>query len=48
VLVIVTAHTEFRNMNPKEHIKLIVDGRNILNKDIVKAKGISYVGIGRH
>lgn len=48
VLVIVTAHSEFRNMNIMDNIKLVVDGRNILNEDVIKAKGIDYVGIGRN
>lgn len=51
VIVISTDHTEFRDLTGtklKEHsIKILIDGRNCLNKEkIMKAK-IIYKGIGR-
>jgi len=50
-LVIVTSHKEFKKINPetiKENgIKVVVDGRNILDKNKIKQLGIVYEGIGR-
>lgn len=50
-LIIVTAHSEFLTINPKSlskyEVKVIVDGRNCLDKnEFVKSK-ILYKGIGR-
>lgn len=50
-LVIVTAHKEFREISPEKikenEIKVVVDGRNILDKNELKKLGIIYEGIGR-
>jgi len=50
-IVIVTAHKEFLKItseNLREHkIKVVVDGRNILDKNEIKKLGIIYEGIGR-
>jgi len=49
-LILVTAHDEFRNMDLeklKGKIKIIIDGRNCLDKNKVIALGIKYKGIGR-
>ena len=50
-IVICTDHTEFKNMDPsvlkEAGIKIIVDGRNILDKKKIQELGIIYSGIGR-
>jgi UDP-N-acetyl-D-glucosamine dehydrogenase len=50
-LVICTAHDAFTALNPellkRKGIKVIIDGRNCLDKDKVKNVGIIYKGIGR-
>jgi len=50
-IVIVTAHKEFLKItseNLREHkIKVVVDGRNILDKNEIKKLGIIYEGIGK-
>ena len=50
-LVIATAHSEFVNMLPsallKTKVKLVVDGRNCLDKTLVEKYKIIYKGIGR-
>ena len=51
VLVVSTAHDELTQLEysrfQKEGIKLIIDGRNCLDKDKIKDLGILYRGIGR-
>jgi nucleotide sugar dehydrogenase len=50
-LVLVTDHPEFKSMNlekaKKKGIKVIIDGRNVLDKEKIKSLGILYRGIGR-
>jgi len=48
-VVIVTDHDEFKNIDFSKYknIKLIVDGRNCLDKNKIKRSGIVYRGIGR-
>jgi len=50
-LVIATDHAEFKLIDPKifkKHgIKVIIDGRNCLDKNAIKKLGIVYKGIGR-
>ncbi len=50
VLILATSHTEFKNINPqvfKENgIKIIIDGKNCLDKQAIKKLGIVYKGIG--
>lgn len=50
-LVLVTDHNEFKNMeleNLKKHkIRIVIDGRNCLDKEIIKSMGILYHGVGR-
>lgn len=50
-LVIVTDHSEFKNLDLnlaiEKGVKVIIDGRNILNKEKVEKLGIIYKGIGR-
>jgi UDP-N-acetyl-D-mannosaminuronate dehydrogenase len=50
-VIIATAHTEFRDMQPADFInagvKIIIDGRNCLNKDIFINSDLLYQGIGR-
>jgi len=50
-IILVTDHNEFKNMDLKKlkenDIKIIIDGRNCLDKDQVKSLGIIYRGIGR-
>lgn len=50
-VIIVTNHKEFTALRPSEFqragIKLIVDGKNCLDQDAIRDKGIIYKGIGR-
>lgn len=50
-LVIVTDHNAFKNIPVedfvKNGIKVIIDGRNCLDKKAIRAAGIVYAGIGR-
>jgi UDP-N-acetyl-D-mannosaminuronate dehydrogenase len=50
VLLICTAHAEITDCPPKklQKLKLVVDGRNCLNPEIIKSLGINYKGIGRN
>ncbi|MFW6025202.1 MAG: nucleotide sugar dehydrogenase [Candidatus Woesearchaeota archaeon] len=47
IILIVTAHSEFRDMEVPDNIEFVLDGRNILNSDYLEGKGIKYIGIGR-
>jgi nucleotide sugar dehydrogenase len=50
-LIVITAHDEFRKVTPERikenRIKVVIDGRNIMDKDGIKKLGIIYEGIGR-
>ncbi len=50
-LVLATDHNEFRNMDldklKANNIKIVIDGRNCLDKERIKKMGILYHGIGR-
>ncbi len=51
VIVVATGHSELGNLNysdlKENGIRLIVDGRNCLDKEKIKSLGIVYRGIGR-
>jgi len=50
-IVIATDHPEFKSIKPEEikkrGIKVVIDGKNCLDKQGIKALGIVYKGIGR-
>jgi len=50
-IILVTDHNEFKNMDlsklKENNIKIVIDGRNCLDKGKIKGMGISYHGIGR-
>lgn len=50
-LILCTNHNEFINLDynllKKHKIKIIIDGRNCLDKNKIKSLGITYRGIGR-
>jgi len=49
-IILVTNHNEFKNMENKlkeNNIKIVIDGRNCLDKEKIKSLGIAYHGIGR-
>ncbi|MCX8054334.1 MAG: nucleotide sugar dehydrogenase [Ignavibacteria bacterium] len=50
-IVIATDHHEFRTINSdilkKYNVKIVIDGKNCLNKEEIRANGIYYKGIGR-
>ncbi len=50
-IILATAHNEFKDMDlsrlKNNDIKLIIDGRNCLDKEKIKSLGILYHGIGR-
>ena len=50
-IVLVTPHEEFRSISPEilseKAVKVVIDGRNMLEKEKIKKKGIIYEGIGR-
>lgn len=51
-LVLVTDHKEFKNMDLNalkgKGIKIVIDGRNCLDKEKIKNLGVIYQGIGRY
>src|SRR3989344_7018982 len=50
-IILATDHKEFKSMDldelKKNGIKIMIDGRNCLDKEKIKSMGISYHGIGR-
>jgi len=50
-LILVTDHDEFKSLDPKIlkkfKIKVMIDGKNCLDKEAIKSSGIIYKGIGR-
>ncbi len=48
-LILATNHPEFKEIEDIniKNIKIIIDGRNFLNKEKIVSKGIAYRGIGR-
>jgi nucleotide sugar dehydrogenase len=50
-IILVTNHDEFKNMDlnklKENNIKIVIDGRNCLDKEKIKGMGILYHGIGR-
>jgi UDP-N-acetyl-D-glucosamine dehydrogenase len=50
-IILATDHNEFRNMDlnklKENSIQIVIDGRNCLDKEKIKALGILYHGIGR-
>ncbi len=50
-VVVATAHDEFTRLSPSDletrGIRIVIDGRNCLDKDSFRASRISYRGIGR-
>jgi len=50
-LILVTDHNEFKSIDPQifkdKNIKVIIDGKNCLDRDKIKELGIIYKGIGR-
>ena len=50
-LVLVTPHQQFLDINLEElresKVRVIIDGRNCLNKEEIQKMGIAYRGIGR-
>lgn len=50
-IVVATDHNEFRHINSellkKYDIKIVIDGKNCLDKEEIKLNGIYYKGIGR-
>jgi UDPglucose 6-dehydrogenase len=52
VLAVLTEWKEFAEVNPQEiaqrlKAKMVVDGRNVLNRDAWQAAGFTYKGVGR-
>jgi len=50
-LILATDHNEFKNMDlsklKENNIKIVIDGKNCLDKEQIKSLGIYYHGIGR-
>ena len=46
-IIIITAHSEYRKMKIPDNIKIVIDGRNILNPEELTSRKICYRGIGR-
>lgn len=50
-IILATDHTKFKNMDinklKENNIKIIIDGRNCLDKNKIKDLGIIYKGVGR-
>ena len=51
-IILATAHDEFKdadlNKLKENNIKIVIDGRNCLDKEKIKSMGILYRGIGRY
>ncbi|MBI2651241.1 nucleotide sugar dehydrogenase [Candidatus Woesearchaeota archaeon] len=51
-IILVTEHKMFKNIDAKtlkeNNIKIVIDGRNCMDKEKIKSLGITYRGIGRH
>ncbi|MBS3159431.1 nucleotide sugar dehydrogenase [Candidatus Woesearchaeota archaeon] len=49
VLILATNHKEFKNIELKffKSLKIILDGKNFLDKEKIEELGIIYVGVGR-
>jgi nucleotide sugar dehydrogenase len=50
-IILATDHNEFKNMDlnklKENNIKIVIDGRNCLDKERIKTMGILYHGVGR-
>lgn len=50
-LILVTAHNDFLQLDwekmKRKNIKIVVDGRNCLNRNLIEGKQIVYIGIGQ-
>jgi UDP-N-acetyl-D-mannosaminuronate dehydrogenase len=50
-IVLVTDHDEFKSLSPeilkRYGIKVVIDGKNCLDKNAILKSGIIYKGIGR-
>ncbi len=48
-MIVASSHEEIINLKPKKfkHIKILIDGRNCLDKEEIEKSGIIYKGIGR-
>jgi len=50
-IILATDHSEFKNIDLNKlkgnNIKIIIDGRNCIDKENIKSMGILYHGIGR-
>jgi nucleotide sugar dehydrogenase len=46
-VIVATGHTDFKNIKDWKNVKVIVDGRNCLDKEAIEKMGIIYTGIGR-
>ncbi|HJO02074.1 MAG TPA: nucleotide sugar dehydrogenase [Candidatus Woesearchaeota archaeon] len=50
-IILVTAHNKFKNIDlnklKENNVKIVIDGRNCLDKEKIKSMGIMYHGIGR-
>lgn len=51
VILLATDHNEFKKINPsdlkKNKVRVVIDGKNCLDKEAIKKAGIIYKGIGR-
>lgn len=49
-IILCTEHSEFKQISGMElsSVKVVIDGRNFLNRDSISSKGIVYKGIGRN
>jgi UDP-N-acetyl-D-mannosaminuronate dehydrogenase len=46
-VILCTSHDIFLKIKDWENVKVVVDGRNSLNKEDIESQGIIYKGIGR-
>lgn len=48
-VIIATAHDEFTKLpvDKWKHVKVLIDGQNCLNKELIQKLGVTYKGIGR-
>ncbi len=46
-VMLLTSHDQFLSIKNWNNVKVIIDGRNCLDKNLIKQQGIIYKGIGR-
>ena len=46
-VIVATGHSQFISIDNWKNVKVVVDGRNCLNKEMILSQNVQYLGIGR-